>query len=431
MGVQASEIRAEAKLLAAGLPVLFATCLAVWLLFRPTAPAHAADLWFAAVVVQSGLLLALLIRFRARPPSDAALLQDWQWPARRLRLPLMLTVAAAPWLLMAGADPVIQMLGLASILWFLGLHMLAVSTAAPMPVPAVAAVAGSAALFALVEPVPHAPAWALLLLAAAASFVALKGQVRRSVVEAVAARLAVERAAAETRQALAVAAAERDAKARFIASASHDLQQPLAAGRLWFRLAIDSQGGDDRARAVARADQAFGAAADLVGAMLDHLRLEAGAVAARLQPVPLGPLLASLAEDHAPAAQAAGIRIRPLPTGRAVMADPGLLRRALGNLLVNALRHSGGRRVLIGVRPAGAQVAIWVLDDGRGVAPADQGRLFDDYVQGHAVGPGGFGIGLASVRRHAALMGGAARLEPRWRGGAAFCLTLPAAGAAA
>jgi signal transduction histidine kinase len=75
-------------------------------------------------------------------------------------------------------------------------------------------------------------------------------------------------------------------------------------------------------------------------------------------------------------------------------------------------------------------VRLWVIDDGVGVAEADAGRLFDDYVQGSDHGDeirGGFGLGLASARRMAGLMQGAVGLERRWRGGSAFWLELRAA----
>jgi signal transduction histidine kinase len=116
-----------------------------------------------------------------------------------------------------------------------------------------------------------------------------------------------------------------------------------------------------------------------------------------------------------------------MPSALAVSADPALLARAIDNLVVNAIRHSGGQRLLLGARRAGDGVAIWVIDDGRGVAAGERDRLFEDYAQGAQAGPGGFGIGLASVRRLLALMAGEAGIEPRWTGGAAFRLWLPAA----
>ena len=81
-------------------------------------------------------------------------------------------------------------------------------------------------------------------------------------------------------------------------------------------------------------------------------------------------------------------------------------------------------------RRAGADVEVWVIDDGEGVATADQGRLFDDFSQGSRAdssNKGGFGLGLSSVRRLVELMGGTVDLDRRWAGGAAFSVRLPAA----
>jgi signal transduction histidine kinase len=274
---------------------------------------------------------------------------------------------------------------------------------------------------------PNGWLWALFQLAAGGSIIALREQARRSVVEAIARGLAIEAAAADTRLALALAAAERDAKARFLASASHDLKQPLAAARIWASVGLDAPPGPARANALAKADAAFGAATRLVDSMLDHLRLEAGAERARIEAVPVGLVLLAAAEAHEPAAAAAGLRIRARDGTLAVAADPALLARAIDNLVDNAIRHSGARRLLLAARREGGGVAIWVIDDGRGVAVDERDRLFDDYVQGALAGPGGFGIGLASVQRLLVLMAGAVTIDPRWTGGAAFRLWLPAA----
>lgn len=109
-----------------------------------------------------------------------------------------------------------------------------------------------------------------------------------------------------------------------------------------------------------------------------------------------------------------------------------LADRAIGNLVDNAIHHSGAARILAGARRRGAAVDIWVIDDGNGIAPAERAALFDDYTQGAdtiAQHRGGFGLGLASVARLARLLGGSARHDVRWRNGAAFCITLPTAGA--
>jgi signal transduction histidine kinase len=248
---------------------------------------------------------------------------------------------------------------------------------------------------------------------------ALRGLVQRAVDRAYAATLEV--------------AAERDAKTRFLTSASHDLGQPLQAARLFFDDVMDATTKPQREAAGRRVTWALDSAQQLLRRMLDHLKLEAGAVTPKLRCVPVGALIAQMAEMHEPAARLAGVDIVALSSRHAVQADPDLVERALGNLVGNAIRHAKARRLLIGARRRAGRVRLWVIDDGVGIAEADAPRLFDDYVQGSHGDEvrGGFGLGLASARRMAALMGGAVGLERDWRRGSAFWLELPAADAKA
>ena len=264
--------------------------------------------------------------------------------------------------------------------------------------------------------------WTVILFTAAYGFVMVNlGRiVQRSVNRAYAARQAAEAA-------LAQAAAERDAKTRFLASASHDLGQPLQAARLFFDQAMRGRTAAQRAAAAAKVAWAFNATEQLLGQMLDHLRLESGAVTPQMADVSLGPLIARVAELNEPAARLARVELVALPSRLAARADPALTERALGNLVVNAIRHAKARRVLIGARRQDGRVRLWVIDDGVGVSEADAPRLFEDFVQGSDHGDeirGGFGLGLASARRMAQVMGGAAGLERRWLAGSAFWLEL-------
>jgi signal transduction histidine kinase len=224
------------------------------------------------------------------------------------------------------------------------------------------------------------------------------------------------------------AEAARDARTRFLASASHDLGQPLQAARLFFDQVLQSPAGPARERAVRNVRWAFDNTEHLLGQMMDHLRLESGEVEARLAPLPLGPLIARVAEMHEPAARLKGVDIDALPTRLVASADSALVERALGNLVANAIRHAKARRVLVGARRKGDRVRVWVIDNGVGIPDADRPRLFEDHVQGSNHGDeirGGFGLGLASCRRIAELMGGSAGHEPRWSNGAAFWIDLP------
>jgi signal transduction histidine kinase len=229
--------------------------------------------------------------------------------------------------------------------------------------------------------------------------------------------------------ALREVAAERDAKTRFLASASHDLGQPLQAARLFFDQTLRSHDPAQREAAARRVGWAFDTTEGLLRQILDHLRLESGAVAPRLGRVDVGPLIARVAEMNEPAARMAGVTVHALPSRLQAQADVLLCERALGNLLANSLRHAKARRVLVGARRHLDRIRLWVIDDGVGISDEDAPRLFGDYVQGSNHGDeirGGFGLGLASARRMAGLMDGHVGLETKWRAGSAFWLELPA-----
>ncbi len=244
-----------------------------------------------------------------------------------------------------------------------------------------------------------------------------------------AARLASDAAARKLDRMLGEVAAQRDASTKFIASASHDLGQPLQAVALFFDQSLRAPEGAMRDAAVDGVRNGLAAADELLSHMLGHLRLEADAVEPHRSSVSLPVLLRRLAARHQPLVVERGVELRVAAHPLVLNLDPSLVERALGNLIVNALMHSQGSRVLLAARRHGVgAIRIWVVDDGVGVNRIDAKHIFDDYYQGsgeHGVAPGGFGLGLASARRLAALMDGVAGLDPRWRGGAAFYLEFP------
>jgi signal transduction histidine kinase len=224
-------------------------------------------------------------------------------------------------------------------------------------------------------------------------------------------------------------ASERDAKTQFIAAASHDLGQPLQAASLFFEQVVQAPIGPVRDKATDGVRRAFASADQLLSHMLNHLRLEADAVNPHFSRVGLGPLLIRTADQFSPAAQLARIDLKVRATATSLHIDRVLLERALGNLVHNAVQHSGATRILIAVRSQGSdRLRLWVIDNGVGVARVDATRIFDDYYRGtdsRAAVKSGFGLGLSSVRRIAKLMDGEAGLDVRWLKGSAFYLDFP------
>ncbi len=420
--VRAAESRSAAVLSIVGMAIMGVVLFFIQTVFDPIVrPAWRLDAWMIYMLAVVGFWAAAMLGFLLRRPDDAEMARLWSPIGRAAQTGLNIGIALCPWVLLPAADPALRSLMIVLLVWFVATEVMTSSQATAVPVWEVVMLMGSTIAFVLWSGQPYAGVLAFFLAMIGLTMLGLRSLVRQTAVRAIEAKILSERAAAITR-------AERDAKTRFIAAASHDLQQPIQAASLFFEQALAGEpAASERATAIAGARAAFASTQALIGDMLDHLRLEAGATAARAERVALGPLIAAVATEQAPAARAAGLRIIAMPSRLAATADPQLLRRALGNLVANAVRHAGGERILIGARGAGATVTLWVIDDGVGIAAADAAVLFDDYAQGRSPGGhrGGFGLGLASARRSLALMGGAAAHHPRWESGAAFSLTLP------
>jgi signal transduction histidine kinase len=120
-----------------------------------------------------------------------------------------------------------------------------------------------------------------------------------------------------------------------------------------------------------------------------------------------------------------------VPDGLLVEADADAFNHVLVNLLTNAVKFSpAGSRVLVRARPDGDEVVVSVIDEGAGIAPEEQERIFDRYYQAsNGAGGRGTGIGLTIAQRFTALHGGRIWVESETGHGATFSFTMPAAGA--
>jgi signal transduction histidine kinase/CheY-like chemotaxis protein len=218
------------------------------------------------------------------------------------------------------------------------------------------------------------------------------------------------------------------AKTRFLAAASHDLRQPVAAIGLMVSLLREQVVTPALRRLADRMDSALASMETLLAGLLDLSRLESGTAAARVEPVALQPLFDAIASHAGDEATRQGLRLRFRPTRLVVRTDPVLLEQILRNLVSNALRHTERGGVLVAARVRGSQVRLEVWDTGVGISEADQARIFEEFVQlGNPARDGakGFGLGLSIVRRAAALLGHSIGLRSRPGRGTCFVLQLP------
>lgn len=220
------------------------------------------------------------------------------------------------------------------------------------------------------------------------------------------------------------------AKTRFLAAASHDLRQPVAAIGLLVGLARERVAwvADSGAGAMLdRVQQAVQGLDNLLRGLLDLSRLDAPAPPPQRQPVALQPLFDALALHHQADAQARGLVLRMRPTPLGVLSEPALLDQVLRNLVGNALRHTRRGGVLVAARrTAAGGVRLQVWDTGVGIAADQQQRVFEPFVQLHDGGHGGGqGLGLAIVRRAVDLLGHRLALRSVPGRGSCFSLDLP------
>ncbi|WP_077032680.1 HAMP domain-containing sensor histidine kinase [Pelomonas sp. KK5] len=199
------------------------------------------------------------------------------------------------------------------------------------------------------------------------------------------------------------------AKSRFLAVASHDLRQPVAAVALMVNLAAEElRHSQPPAQAMlAKAARALSGLDELLRGLLDLSRLDT-APPPTLQPVPLQQLFDAIALHEHAQAEARGLRLRFRPTLAVALSEPLLLEQMLRNLVANALRYTERGGVLVAVRRRGKdRLLLQVWDSGRGIAPEHRLHIFQDFVSSPPAdrNGGGAGLGLAIVRRGAAALG--------------------------
>lgn len=194
------------------------------------------------------------------------------------------------------------------------------------------------------------------------------------------------------------------AKTKFLATASHDIRQPLQAMALLLgSLApeVQSIAGQKTLKAIERS---LGAGMELLDALLEFIRLDAGAMRAKFGNVDVGRLVESVADSHLAEISRRGLSLKIVPTSAVVRTDPQLLARILRNLISNALKYTESGAILIGCRHKGNKVSLEIWDTGCGIAPEQLRQVFYEFFQGADKKQSGLGLGLAIVERLAGLL---------------------------
>jgi signal transduction histidine kinase len=225
-------------------------------------------------------------------------------------------------------------------------------------------------------------------------------------------------------------------KSDFVSHVSHELRTPLTAIKGSLDNMLDGLTGDlaeKQVRYLQRMKSNTNHLVRLINDLLDLSRIEAGQIALNPRPVALAPLVAEVCDSLRPLAMAKQITLAAeAPDGLTVMADRDRLTQILLNLAGNALKFTpSGGRVAVRADSAGDVVRIAVADNGAGLDPREQSRIFERFYQAKSADGGptlGTGLGLSITKSLVELHGGGIAVESTVGGGSTFTVTLPVAG---
>ena len=219
-------------------------------------------------------------------------------------------------------------------------------------------------------------------------------------------------------------------KTRFLAAASHDILQPLNAARLYATTLverIDREAGATQSELVRNMDASLEAVEEILTALLDISRLDAGAMKAELSVFRIDDILGQLKIELAPMAREKGLRIDFVPCTLSVRSDRRLLRRLLQNLISNAIKYTVRGRVVVGVRRRGAMIEAQVFDTGLGIPESQQKAIFREFerLAPAAKTARGLGLGLSIVERISRVLDHEIRVRSKPGHGSLFSVLVP------
>ncbi len=222
-------------------------------------------------------------------------------------------------------------------------------------------------------------------------------------------------------------------KSRFLAATSHDLRQPLHAMDLYLGALKNILSEQEQVELLNKGLQSSAALGELLAALMDVSRLDAGDVVVDFSVVNLDSLLQTICDEYQEKASCQKMVLEFKPSKLLVESDELMLGRMLRNLVNNACTHSAGTHILLKAEKSGERVCLTVFDNGKGIPKSQQQQVFSEFYQLNNPERDrnkGLGLGLAIVKRLATLLHHDLQLESAAGEGCSFKLCLPFIGVA-
>ena len=231
-------------------------------------------------------------------------------------------------------------------------------------------------------------------------------------------------------------AQETQFKSDLLSMVNHELRTPLTSIITFAQIsreACDPLNAADR-RSWEEIEKNSQILLNMINNMLDIARSDAGSVRATCEPMDLGDVVASVKSTMAPLARKyeVSFRTKVAPNVPLVNGDYEKTTRMLENLASNAIKFTpdgGSIELRVAVDEATHVVTLSMADDGIGIAPEDQERIFERFVQVDSTSTrkyNGSGLGLALVREYGEMQGFAVTVESELGVGSTFVITIPA-----
>ena len=221
------------------------------------------------------------------------------------------------------------------------------------------------------------------------------------------------------------------AKNRFLAAAGHDMRQPLAAANLFIDALKFTEPSTEQNQIIQRLDQTMSNFNNLLDALLNVSKLDAGMIKPEYSSINVTELLSWLEQNLAPLAEAKQIRFKlyfPIFKALVVRSDIGLIESVLMNIASNAIKFTSKGGVLVSARQRGSDVLFQVWDTGMGIESEHKEKIFDEFYQinNHQRDrTRGMGLGLAIVKRALLLLGREITFRSNIGRGSVFQFSLP------
>ena len=219
-----------------------------------------------------------------------------------------------------------------------------------------------------------------------------------------------------------------DTKNRFLASAAHDIRQPILALDLYASL-LKSQ-PDMVDVLTEKIGLSTKSVIDMFDSLFDLARLDSGQLKISRDTVDVSELMQELHLQYAPPALAKNLKLKFHAGNFMLQTDHQLLKRILGNLLMNAIKFTNKGGVLLACRPTLQGVRFEVWDTGVGISPDQHAAVLREFYKApkHTGTSEGFGLGLSIVTRLCEPLGFHFSMRSRVGRGSVFCIDVPHAG---